>query len=101
MISGRIEPSDATGRYAPRRLAAGLGSGAIALMVLAAAAPLAVVAGTVPVGIAAGNGAAYPGSYVVCTAVLLMFSVGFTTMARHVPRAGAFLPTSPMVSADT
>jgi len=90
VISGRIEPSDATGRYAPRRLAAGLGSGAIALMVLAAAAPLAVVAGTVPVGIAAGNGAAYPGSYVVCTAVLLMFSVGFTTMARHVPRAGAF-----------
>jgi amino acid transporter len=59
-------------------------------MVVAAAAPLTVVAGTFPIGISAGNGAAYPASYVVCTVVLLFFAVGFTAMTRHVPGAGAF-----------
>lgn len=59
-------------------------------MVVAAAAPLTVVAGTFPIGIAAGNGAAYPASYVVCTVVLVLFAVGFTAMTRHVPGAGAF-----------
>lgn len=72
------------------RLSGRLGVGAIVFMVVAAAAPLTVVAGTVPIGIAAGNGAAFPASYVVCTAVLLFFAVGFTTMARHVDAGGAF-----------
>ncbi len=49
-----------------------------------------MVAGTFPIGIAAGNGAAFPASYVVCTAVLLLFAVGFTAMARHIRGAGAF-----------
>jgi amino acid transporter len=74
----------------PHRLAGRLGPAAIVFMVVAAAAPLTVVAGTVPIGIAAGNGAAYPASYFVCTAVLLLFAVGFTAMARHIPGAGAF-----------
>lgn len=74
----------------PHRLAGRLGPAAIVFMVVAAAAPLTVVAGTFPIGIAAGNGAAYPASYVVCTAVLILFAVGFTAMARHVPGAGAF-----------
>ncbi|MBJ8348893.1 APC family permease [Antrihabitans sp. YC2-6] len=77
-------------RGAGDRLVGTLGPSAIVFMVVAAAAPLTVVAGTVPLGIAAGNGAAYPASYVVCTAVLLLFAVGFTAMARHVPGAGAF-----------
>ncbi|AWT56484.1 APC family permease [Mycolicibacterium smegmatis] len=72
------------------RLAGRLGPTAIVFMVVAAAAPLTVVAGTFPIGIAAGNGAAYPASYVVCTAVLLLFAVGFTAMARHIRGAGAF-----------
>ena len=72
------------------RLAGRLGPAAIVFMVVAAAAPLTVVAGTFPIGIAAGNGAAYPASYVVCTVVLLLFAVGFTAMTRHVPGAGAF-----------
>lgn len=59
-------------------------------MVVAAAAPLTVIAGTVPLGISAGNGAAYPASYLVCTAILLFFAVGFTAMSRRVPGAGAF-----------
>lgn len=72
------------------RLSGSLGVGAIVFMVVAAAAPLTVVAGTVPIGIAAGNGAAFPASYVVCTVVLLFFAVGFTAMARHVDAGGAF-----------
>lgn len=67
-----------------------LGPAAIVFMVVAAAAPLTVIAGTVPLGIAVGNGAAYPASYVVCTVILLLFALGFTAMARHVPGAGAF-----------
>lgn len=75
---------------ATRKLTGTLGPGAIVFMVVAAAAPLTVIAGTVPLGIAVGNGAAYPASYVVCTVILLLFAVGFTTMAKHVPGAGAF-----------
>ncbi|MBM7241677.1 APC family permease [Rhodococcus fascians] len=86
--------SSAAGRAAPNggppTLSGTLGPGAIVFMVVAAAAPLTVIAGTVPLGIAVGNGAAYPASYVVCTVVLLLFAVGFTTMAKHVPGAGAF-----------
>ncbi len=73
-----------------RRLKGKLGPTAIVFMVVAAAAPLTVVAGTFPVGIAAGNGAAFPASYIICTAVLLLFAVGFTAMARRIRGAGAF-----------
>ncbi|MBN3455297.1 APC family permease [Mycobacterium sp. DSM 3803] len=72
------------------RLAGKLGPTAIVFMVVAAAAPLTVVAGTFPIGIAAGNGAAFPASYGVCTVVLLLFAVGFTAMTRHIRGAGAF-----------
>lgn len=72
------------------KLAGKLGPTAIVFMVVAAAAPLTVVAGTFPIGIAAGNGAAFPASYIVCTAVLMLFAVGFTAMARHIRGAGAF-----------
>ncbi|MDQ2755665.1 MAG: APC family permease [Actinomycetota bacterium] len=59
-------------------------------MVVAAAAPLTVVAGTVPIGIAVGNGAGFPLIYIVCSAILMLFAVGFTTMTRHIPNAGGF-----------
>ncbi len=72
------------------RLKGKLGPAAIVFMVVAAAAPLTVIAGTVPLGISAGNGAAFPASYLVCTVILLFFAVGFTAMAKHIPGAGAF-----------
>lgn len=75
---------------ASTRLSGRLGVGSILFMVVAAAAPLTVIAGVVPAGIVLGNGASYPASYLVTTAVLLLFAVGFTTMSRHVPDAGAF-----------
>ena len=75
---------------APHRLRGSLGVGSIVFMVVAAAAPLTVVAGTVPIGVAVGNGAGFPLTYVICSAILMVFAVGFTTMSRHVPNAGGF-----------
>jgi amino acid transporter len=71
-------------------LSGALGVGSIVFMVVAAAAPLTVIAGTVPLGVAAGNGAAFPTTFALCCAILLLFAVGFCAMSRHVPNAGAF-----------
>lgn len=90
MGTAKTEPNLGPHDRAAPRLSARLGPGAIVFMVVAAAAPLTVVAGVVPVGIAFGNGSAYPATYVLCTGILLLFSVGFTAMARHIPDAGAF-----------
>ncbi|OBJ93232.1 amino acid transporter [Mycolicibacterium conceptionense] len=84
-----LDPGADTGGRT-HRLAGKLGPTAIVFMVVAAAAPLTVVAGTFPIGIAAGNGAAFPASYGVCTGVLLLFAVGFTAMTRYIRGAGAF-----------
>src|SRR3954467_1558656 len=73
-----------------RTLAGSLGVGSIVFMVVAAAAPLTVIAGTVPLGVGAGNGAAFPTTFALCCAILLLFAVGFCAMSRHVPEAGAF-----------
>jgi amino acid transporter len=72
------------------RLRGSLGVGSIVFMVVAAAAPLTVIAGTVPIGIALGDGAGYPAMYVVCSVILLLFSVGFTNMSRHITQSGGF-----------
>jgi amino acid transporter len=90
MTTDALAPGATSSGQDQHKLAGRLGPTAIVFMVVAAAAPLTVVAGTFPIGISAGNGAAFPGSYVVCTAVLLLFAVGFTAMARHIRGAGAF-----------
>src|ERR1700750_1662395 len=90
MTTDALVPGATSAGRESHRLAGRLGPAAIVFMVVAAAAPLTVVAGTFPIGIAAGNGAAYPASYLVCTVILILFAVGFTAMARHVPGAGAF-----------
>ncbi len=72
------------------QLSGSLGVGSIVFMVVAAAAPLTVIAGTVPLGIAIGNGPAFPATFALSAAVLLLFAVGFCAMTPHVPGAGAF-----------
>ncbi|MDR7304088.1 APC family permease [Haloactinomyces albus] len=62
----------------------------IVFLVIAASAPLTAVAGALPVAIGSGNGPGIPAAYLVATAVLLVFSVGFTGMSRYVVSAGAF-----------
>lgn len=67
-----------------------LGVGAITFMVISAAAPLTAVAGGTPLGMLMGNGAGFAGTYLIVTLLLLLFAIGYVTMARYVGNAGAF-----------
>lgn len=67
-----------------------LGVGAITFLVISAAAPLTAVAGGVPISMLLGNGAGIAGSFAIVTAILLVFSVGYVAMSRHISNAGAF-----------
>lgn len=74
---------------------AGLGQGrlgvvAITFFVVSAAGPLVAMAGGIPVAMLFGNGAGMPAVFVILTAILLLFSVGYTAMARRFVNAGAF-----------
>src|SRR5580704_7400301 len=62
----------------------------IVFFVIAAAAPLTVVVAVFPVIIAQGNGIGIAGTFVLVAAVLLLFSVCFVAMSRHITNAGAF-----------
>lgn len=73
-----------------RRLRGSLGVASIVFIVVAAASPLGVIGGPVPLGIALGNGAGFPFMYIIATAVLLFFAVGFTSATPFVRSAGAF-----------
>lgn len=72
------------------KLSGNLGLLSIVFMVLAAAAPLTVVGGPVPLAFAIGNGPGVPATFIISSVVLVLFAVGFTTMTRFVPSAGAF-----------
>lgn len=67
-----------------------LGVGAVTFLVVSAAAPLTAVAGGVPLSMLLGNGAGIPLTFLLVTALLLLFSVGYVAMARHIRNAGAF-----------
>ncbi|AOE73823.1 hypothetical protein A7319_13640 [Pseudomonas fluorescens] len=67
-----------------------LGVGFIIFFVISAASPLSVIAGGFPIGIMLGNGAGTPALLILALLVLLAFSVGYTTMSRHVTNAGGF-----------
>lgn len=67
-----------------------LGVIGILFFVLSAQAPLTGIAGAMPIAIALGNGPGVPAAYAVAGLVILLFSVGFVTMGRHVVNAGAF-----------
>ncbi|WP_077963346.1 APC family permease [Ensifer adhaerens] len=81
-------PSPVTGANQLRKNA--LGVGAVTFLVVSAAAPLTAVAGGVPLSMMLGNGAGIPGTFLIVTAILLLFSVGYVAMARHIRNAGAF-----------
>jgi amino acid transporter len=74
----------------PGRLTGRLGTGSVVFMVIAAAAPLTVIAGNVPLSVGLGNGAGAPIGFVIASAVLLLFAIGFVNMTPHVREAGAF-----------
>src|SRR6478672_13292054 len=67
-----------------------LGTFGIAFFVISAAAPLTAMAGGAPVAMLLGNGPGIPLAYVVVSVILVIFAVGYTTMARHHTSTGAF-----------
>lgn len=67
-----------------------LGVVGIVFFVVAASAPLIGITGAVPVAMLLGNGAAVPGAYLAVGLTLLLFSVGYAAMSRHMTNSGAF-----------
>jgi amino acid transporter len=74
---------------AETRLSGRLGTTSLVLSVLAFSAPIVTVSGYIAFAIGfAGQAATL--AWIVATAVLLVFSVGYMTMTRHIRRPGAF-----------
>jgi amino acid transporter len=67
-----------------------LGVGAVAFMIISAAAPLTGAAGAVPLAFLLGNGTGLPLTFILVTVLMLIFAVGYMAMARHISNAGAF-----------
>ena len=85
----QIQPS-ATETSPKKVLSGSLGATAIVFMVVAAASPLTVIGGSAPLGILLGNGSGFPALYAISAVVLVLFAVGVSAMAKHVPNPGAF-----------
>ncbi|BEL08616.1 APC family permease [Actinoplanes sichuanensis] len=67
-----------------------LGVVGILFFVFSAQAPLTGIAGAAPLAIVLGNGAGLPMAYLAAGLIILLFSIGFVAMGRHVVHAGAF-----------
>ncbi|MFT4041554.1 MAG: APC family permease [Gordonia sp. (in: high G+C Gram-positive bacteria)] len=74
-------------RYPLRR--GGLGVLGITFLAISAVAPLAAMAGGASVAMLFGVGSGVPGAYIVVTIALVVFSIGYATMARHGANSGA------------
>lgn len=66
-----------------------LGVMAIVFYIIAAASPLTGVVAVTPIMLSIGNGVGSPGAFLIATAILLLFAVGYLAMSRHVKNAGA------------
>lgn len=93
----RPTPNAATGVTAPPHDAspatgykANLGTGRVALLVIACAAPLGSVIGNTPIGFTLGNGAGLPVVFLVAGLVLGCFAAGYVAINRAVPGGGGF-----------
>ncbi|XVX18731.1 APC family permease [Actinomycetota bacterium] len=86
-----VDPTDDVARRDAHTLRRGtLGVLGITFFVVSAAAPLTAMAGGAPMAMLLGNGAGVPAAYLIVTALLLIFAVGYTAMARHHTSTGAF-----------
>jgi amino acid transporter len=62
----------------------------VIFMAVATAAPITAMVGNVPIAVGFGNGAGAPAGYLVATIVLGLFSLGYSSMAKHITATGAF-----------
>jgi amino acid transporter len=67
-----------------------LGVPSVVFFVMSAAAPLMVVAGVVTTGYAQTQIIGIPLAFVAVAIILVLFSVGYVAMSRHITNAGAF-----------
>ena len=67
-----------------------LGVFGVVFLVLAAVAPLTGIIVITALGLALGNGAGMVGSFIIVTAILLLFGVGYAQMAKLLVSAGGF-----------
>jgi amino acid transporter len=92
--SSLIDPSPGADPAAPptvERLKAGsVGLSGVMFMALATAAPITAMTGNLPIIIGSGSGTGAPGAFIFVTGVLLLFTIGYVAMARHITAAGAF-----------
>ncbi|WP_236561125.1 APC family permease [Arthrobacter sp. 8AJ] len=89
----KFEPVDAgpNGILSPDRLLSrGLGVRSIVFMVVAGAAPMTAVVAGWPVVVSASGSTGGPLFFLIATAILFLFAVGFTRMTPFVKNAGAF-----------
>jgi amino acid transporter len=78
--------SPATRTDAHRRL----GVPAVAMMIIAASAPLTVIAGGATSAFSVTHVLGIPFGYIVLAVVLSVFALGYAAMSRHITNAGAF-----------
>ncbi len=78
----------AQGGHTLKRGAIGLAG--VVFMVVAFSAPITAMTGNLPVAVGFGNGLGAPAGFIIATVVLLVFSIGFVALARHITAAGAF-----------
>jgi amino acid transporter len=67
-----------------------LGVFGVVFLVLAAVAPLTGIIVITALGLALGNGAGMVGSFIIVTAILLLFGVGYAQMSKLLVSAGGF-----------
>ncbi|MDI1461067.1 APC family permease [Catellatospora sp. KI3] len=67
-----------------------LGTPAVVVFVMAAAAPLTVTAGGATSGFAITGSKGIPVAYLAVAVILALFAVGYVAMSRHVVNAGSF-----------
>jgi len=67
-----------------------LGVPSVVFFVMSAAAPLTVVAGVITTGYAATQITGIPFAFITIAILLMLFSVGYVAMSRHISNAGAF-----------
>ncbi|MFJ5304278.1 APC family permease [Streptomyces sp. NPDC088350] len=67
-----------------------LGVTAIVFFVVATVGPMSALIGGIPLAFALGPGTGVPGLFLFVAALLILFSVGYTAMSRHVVAAGGF-----------
>ncbi len=82
--------SDTSGIQSNQLKKNSLGVASISFLVVSAAAPLTGAGGGIPPSMLFGNGAGIAGSFAIVTLILLLFSVGYVAMSRHIKNAGAF-----------